>query len=786
MWGHPEKQKPTSITLAAADGRVLATGASQLLLPKKELPPLISLDVGFADGARAVSLWRAPGTFGEESVTELTAVPVWLPRGASVPKVGEELRPGVRVQAVETSPSCAMVVVATPHAAADVVSDGRFPCQDLELVLAVEGLPRLQLPPQAREVRHFARYLETLSEQYRGRPIRVAEGLAAAAWRLAFKAGARLALVWVSEDVQDMSRFSLADAVAYGEELGVRTHVWGKGGGTPGSRKVHSAEGLAQALDQLHQELSQVALLWLEGDLEPYHFPLPGARENSRSSTLPSPPLEPTPTFAETTHITVRSVPIYLETSPQRSLEPEELEVREDGQVVRLVSVEPLLKEKGEGRKASLPVVFFFAAPLLAPGSWPPAPHVLNELAQVATALGPVSVVVGNPKAEVKAEALTAAADVRQVLANVSFSAASSVAGVRRHFFQLLEGDWGGDRVSFEKLAFAAQTAAAEEQRLVGKVLASLGSWLMEQRQAGVFFFVADELASDPQMFYREALLTRAGPQERREYSRLWATQGNTASHLQPLGIYLASRGWLVFALSGGGGLGRAGMAEVASRRTFKDFLGEHPAAGAGSGAALRSWEGLRLLLSSAVGDVLPVEGVAQLAQKLQQTWLLSYQVAKAPDGEEHRLDVVGTRPGVEVKAPASVGGVPPELVVEAATRQLLVNPKDGELPVVGEVVVRESGGPTKEGALRVQVDFSSIAPVLSRLPQVTLRLTVAVAGSSGEPFFFHQILPLSEVVSHWEYTAPLRWPSSMERWAVRVEELSTGLWGAVTGELPR
>ncbi len=192
-----------------------------------------------------------------------------------------------------------------------------------------------------------------------------------------------------------------------------------------------------------------------------------------------------------------------------------------------------------------------------------------------------------------------------------------------------------------------------------------------------------------------------------------------------------------------------------------------------------------RNLAEPSGGDV--VIGPTGLERALDEStgwYQLTYQVARAPDGEPHALDLSTSRPGIEVKTTRVVTAATSESQAEARVRRLLGGAAEqGELGI--ELAVAPAGdGDSPTGEVEATVHFGSLAPLMR--PGTTLRVSVAVVAGGREPTVEHRREQLAEVAAGWIYTFPFAWPVEPgAQLAVTVEELASGAWGGSLVDLP-
>lgn len=788
-WAHPEKLSPREIVITG-NGVTLVQNTASFSLGEEELPASLLVQVSFPDGSTAVSAWRPGGQVGENSEVQLTSYPVVAAADSQDLTPGLDLGMGVTLVEVEERAPCAMVVVAAPHAAADVTSSSKFPCEHVELVLAVEGLPRLTLSPEALQLQRFSRLLAAFSSKYKGSALQLGDGLAAGAWRLASFSGPRLAVVWLAGSEEDRSRISLADAQRYASELGVLVRLWGRHRHRSlGAVDISKRLGLESAIGDLEQTLAKVKLLWLEGPVHPRYarLRLPAGVEPVASHAWAAG--AKSAVFREEVEVTAVRIPVVAEGAGGENLQAEDLEVSEDGKPVEVIALEPL-RSPGQ-RKEPLPVVIYLAGPLLEQRNWPPPTDLVTQLAASLTQVGPVTVVVATPRAQAVAESLANPAALTQVLQMVHLGSGGNIGRVRQRFSDFFAAASTSDHSSFVSLATAAQAAVREEELQIQQALAELGRWLATQPKGGVLVLVAGELSFESWRFYEELLSSSTARGSERELARWRSKMAGTSLPLQArdLSAHIASRGWLLVGLATNAGeVAFVAGAERSGRQRFKRFVGESAAAGAVPWAAFHAADGLAELAQWAGGGLIRGKDSANtLRQLVDRAFLLTYQAARQADTLPHSVTVAPRHAKVRLRAPAKVIGASPELVAEGRVRDFLASPRPGELEVETKVTRLHVGGEQEQGELEIAINLTDLAPTLERLGKGTLRVTlVAVEGEKiGKSFVFHDTVKLTPGVKAWQYKAPIQWDFHAGLAAVGVEELTTGAWGGAFIKFP-
>jgi len=201
--------------------------------------------------------------------------------------------------------------------------------------------------------------------------------------------------------------------------------------------------------------------------------------------------------------------------------------------------------------------------------------------------------------------------------------------------------------------------------------------------------------------------------------------------------------------------------------------------------------EPMQYLADETGGAVIPPrETLGEGLKRLENTYLLWFQVPMAPDGRTYDLEVRVKELGLKVWAPKRVtlgspGGQAVARAREAVTRGSLA---EGELAPKVSLEVQKVEGKSRLGRLEVRTDLGAVRHVLEKVSRARLRVTVAVHLGKGEPFVhqeeFEQAVGEESEGTVWTYEAPIKLPKEAERLAVVIEELQTGTWGAAVVDL--
>ncbi len=319
-WGHPRRLEPTAMTLTANGETVLRTVQHEYRFhaPGTE-PPVVTVDLTFPDGRRASQTKVLGGGFVGRADAELEAVPIALDKGASPPATLS----GFRVSAVEDAP-VALAFVVEPGAlrwiprSLLVAVDARLRALDSSSRKA-EGLSRkpsmgvnrlfavvpsmgLQLLPSPFD--RFYRWqsgLDATGPLLNYQPMRVADAVAVAGFRVASHPRRRAVVLVIVGDHSEKSRFTVAQARTYLSEIMVPLLVWRVHPGImdewPRGPSATDPKDLSM-VDELARTLDAQRIAWVEGDVNPATLTL---REGETGFTIAGRQPSPQPARAPAT-----------------------------------------------------------------------------------------------------------------------------------------------------------------------------------------------------------------------------------------------------------------------------------------------------------------------------------------------------------------------------------------------------------------------------------------------------------------------------------------------------
>lgn len=330
-WQSVSGVQPVSVGLTL-DGDPLVfegtIGAARAPLPSRDLKSLhvLSAELWFPPGVTARKDVVYGGEYGSEVSTELTAVPVRVRKGESLP--GLEVLQGwlsadgqpLRVAAVEDGPG-KVVFVQVPHGSTvlrEILPGQRRKSIDLlqnELRLGKDDHIRfLSLTPAPYRDSKIPSQLFDLSteltsrdggvlwfltkQQMLKRPdkaqLRVTDAVAVAGLQAAAENYRRAVVLVVGSETPDASRYDPATVRRYLESIRVPLFVWSLyGPDAPAARAwgqvedISTLEKLGQAVSRLRAEMASQQVIWVEGRHLPQAVSLTPAAKGAELAVRP-------------------------------------------------------------------------------------------------------------------------------------------------------------------------------------------------------------------------------------------------------------------------------------------------------------------------------------------------------------------------------------------------------------------------------------------------------------------------------------------------------------------
>ncbi|MEM7482879.1 MAG: VWA domain-containing protein, partial [Acidobacteriota bacterium] len=507
-------------------------------------------------------------------------------------------------------------------------------------------------------------------------------------------------------------------------------------------------------------------------------------------------------------------------------LTPADFEVIEDGEVQRVIGVDPFRSRPAKSVKSATTAetrserppaaadpnwnwqtVVYFDQVLSSSRSIRRAAGALAAQAGQLTELGPVQVIVANSRTEEVLAPTRSARLVEQTLERLSREL-SGRDELRRHRKQFLH------QVQFGGLTSVSSTLVRgliqEEELMLRRQHDVLLSWAADFLEEGprALMLVNDGYDLDPREFYSSNIDASFQNDRLGGSNTVWLNvdmgSSSSAPKLRDLAQFLAARGWTsvnlaLGALNSGGSM----SAEMSGRGRSGDLdlrASTEVTAPMASSLVYRPLDPMRQMADATGGETLTgIKKLPQALQRLESRVRLTYQVSRRADGKLHPVEVRALRPGLKVQAPRWSGSSSPEGLASSRARRLLAGGVErGDLPVEAAVATPESTGaddskkdpvPSK---LQARVDLEALKQGASNLSGAAVRVTLAASFSQGVPFVHHQELPPQDLqnLDLWTFSSSLALPPATEKVAVVFEELGTGTWGGalaarVTGDLP-
>jgi hypothetical protein len=533
----------------------------------------------------------------------------------------------------------------------------------------------------------------------------------------------------------------------------------------------------------------------------------------ARAAAGQAPTPRPTP-FTERVEVTVRTVLVRITDKdgkpPSPPPGPEDIEVREGGQPVKILGVDParptsappslstpvagLPPAPAPGPSASaatpsLPQHLYVDTTLLEAGSVPRVAAAFEKHLDAIVSNGTLEIVVADPQPRQILEATRDPEAIRQALRGMArkVSAKEALIQVRRQGIDTLRG---GMCVDYES---QARIAAEQELRLIGDALDRLLRWAasLGGQRPDVVYFASDGFDTDVTETYRRVILDPSSasnplcvqaesPQQAAQNLELefgpksGARIGEAARDLAALGVEAVP-------LALGGSLHDTGGDASAGPDAYRSRFGNIP-------LFARPLEPLRILADATGGEI--VTSFAQVPAMLDAfgtAYVVSFRPAGGSQGTTQTLTITSRRAGLTVRGPTAVAEGTPESVARGATVRALHEPPPASgFPVRLAIDGVQKSGKEFSGILHVDADLASMVSSLSALGGGRMRLTIAVeVEGAREPFTTHQEFDVAPNQGAFGADVPITWPKKTRKIAVTVEELKTGTRGTATADVP-
>lgn len=356
------------------------------------------------------------------------------------------------------------------------------------------------------------------------------------------------------------------------------------------------------------------------------------------------------------------------------------------------------------------------------------------------------------------------------------------------------EGARGGDSrlpsgASAMQRQMLIRTSAQREAQLLARQRTLLLDWLAlteRPRRARALILVSDGFDLDPSEFYasylRDATQAASLTQELRGMG--------SGAPFEQLARTVAAAGWQVLPVSlSQPGAQSANAAEVSGRSRYRGFTrgarSEAPGSGLSSFLLRAPLDPLRTLAEVTGGELALSAGqLATAVEALGDRLRLTYQVARAPDGELHRLEVRSRRPGLEVRAPRSVSAAAPDALMAARARRVLGTDEAAGSELEVHLTATAAKDPEHADAVMLEIAYEAELDVLRaqrpRVDAAQLRVTVAVELPDGRVLISQDRPAARDLSGERRFAArePLRVPKGTKRVAVVVDDVDSGAWG--------
>jgi len=700
-----------------------------------------------------------------------------------------------------------------------------------------------------------------------GKP-RIADAVAASG--LVAAAGPRRRAVVVilgNHPDKDSSQFTAEQAQNYLAEVGVPLFVLRNGklrdDGWPEGVPIRSMEATADAFEAVKANISRQCVAWFPGDrhLQAIAASLPegialagraGQDFEDVGTTWRRAEVAPTASEAATggttgaasgaavgeSRVEVTAVNVLISARdsngrPVVDLGPEEVEVKEDGQPVRVLGLqrlpgvgaaaptpaaaEPQVTRPTPTPSTQVPVAVYLDRSLSSSAELQTAMSALAERSQWLTSLGPVDVVVADPDVKTVLEGGTDAATVEEALSSLADRPGGqhAIASIRNRFIRdirkipnrfssdLNEVDERGaspvaqlqegkdvQRFARSQVLTAARGAVFEEDAVLRTSMTRVADWALANPVEGprLLFVVGAGFDEDPVDFYLpfvESIETQSAASAREEFKRY-----RQADRVDQTGRDLAAAGWLVVPVATQSVGASAAAADTGGGDRFQQFLSANDAAAGAftTGSLLiNPIAAQRHLAAPSGGDVaMGGGGLDDLMDSSAGWYRLSYQIDRAPDGAKHGLEITSDRDGVEIRSTSIIASETAEGAAAARVRRLLRgSPEAGDLKVALEVAdVQPGADETTTAEATVTVDLTAISALQTAGAGRNLRLSIGILPEGHDPFVLHRVETVEGVVGTWRYGVPLEWPRGEASLAVVVEDLGSGAWGGTVTQL--
>ena len=523
----------------------------------------------------------------------------------------------------------------------------------------------------------------------------------------------------------------------------------------------------------------------------------------------------PTETFSGRAQVTAVDLVIDVRDADGRvpaNLSPQDFVVLEDGEEQQVIGIDLLAGGWAEGGAVHRPVVappsagddrlaestwsmvVYVDQVLSSTGSIRRATQMLAEQAGRLTALGTVEVVVADPQPRQVLAPTRSGRLVEQALLQLGreIGGRDAIRQIRRGFYEHLRQqlelvgrgqgstasrsgiDIGRTRLNTGRTTVTWEAVNQEHRLLVGQQDEML-SWTAAHLAEGprALLLVNDGYDLDPRDFY-------AGGVDGQTAAELNSTLQDYSSvgQFQEMTRTIAADGWTCLNLAFGnpGATFGVAAAEVSGKGrmglTSDRFSGD-VATSLPTALAIRPLDPLRNLAEETGGELLTgAKAIPGALERLGERLRLTYQVARLPDGEVHRIEVKPRNRDWKVRAPEWSGSAAPQASASARARRLIGGGvEQGGLPLAAAVAFDEEtageadGGSADErtarrhGTLQARLDLREMSAALPAA--TTLRVTFAVELPEQVPYVRHDLIENQNLVAldWWTYSVPIVMP---------------------------
>ncbi len=513
--------------------------------------------------------------------------------------------------------------------------------------------------------------------------------------------------------------------------------------------------------------------------------------------------------FTERVEVNVRMVVVVVTDRqgkhPASAPSTLDLEVREDGTPAEIVSVEPVPRQKSSGSGVAVPPATVSESKIVAPieqvlyvdrqfiyrGSAHAYVQTLSPLLEAMAARGPLRIVVAGP-------------NPRDLLPT------TDDAGLARAALKKLPEEASGTDSLFESRRRLLDSPPVRDWEMVARVFIArdierieasfekLELWAAANRPASptVLYLVSDGFELDPTDFYLNCrkFCPPSAILEREKFRNTFASRVPRA--VSRTSAELVSLGFTVVPVTIGippvfKAAGPPEQQPISMRRSIASAIRSGPSTPVS--LAWQPADSLSMVAEATGGEV--TVGEARLRKALERfddAYIVAYKFRAAGKSGVLNLEVRSTRPELLVRAAhATAGGTASSEILarSRAAAALARGGTGGPLPVAVrlEGLRSEKKGLTA-GTLVVTTDLGASTEALAKAGRTRARVTLAVETDDPIPFLTSQEGEVGRTGAGtiWIYEVPMTWPKSAHRVSVLVEELTTGLFGTASVDLPR